>query len=181
MAKQEFNNFIHDTGLINIPFDGPKLSWCNGRQGIRRIWVQLDHILLDQNFKNKFPSASMSYLDRTSSEHCLMVLHCRDNSSLQFPRPFRFLRMWCSHKGFLPLVKQIWEMKVTGSPMVCLGRKLQTLNKVSKSWNREVFGRVQQEIGFLEDKLTHLENSLIDKFSLEIENQLLQCWNQYAV
>lgn len=46
--------------------------------------------------------------------------------------------------------------------------------------NREVFERVQQEIGFLEDKLTHLENSLIDSFSLATENQLLQCRNQYA-
>lgn len=50
-----------------------------------------------------------------------------------------------------------------------------------KTWNVEVFGRVQQEINFLEDKLTHLENSLIDSFSMENELQLMQCRDQYKV
>lgn len=129
MAKQEFN----DTGLIDTPFDGPKFSWCSGRQGIHRIWARLDRILVNQNFKNEFPSASMSYLDRTSLDHCPMVLRCRGNSSLQFAQPFRFLLMWCFHKGFSPLVTQIWEKEVTGSPMVRLGRKLQTSKQALKS------------------------------------------------
>lgn len=73
-AKHDFNSVNQDSCLIYVSFDGPKLSWCNGPQGTRRIWDWLDLVLVNQNFKEKFPSLAMSYLDRTFSDHCPMVI-----------------------------------------------------------------------------------------------------------
>lgn len=39
---------------------------------------------------------------------------------------------------------------------------------------------MKQELGFFEDKLTHLENTLIGDFSLDTEKELLECRNQYT-
>lgn len=63
LAVWEFNNFIHEAGMFDIPSTGSKLSWCNGRQGTRRIWARLDRILITQNFNTQCPSSSISYLD----------------------------------------------------------------------------------------------------------------------
>lgn len=46
-TKRDFNSVIQDPCLIEVPFDGPKLSWCNGRNGARRIWAQLDRVLVN--------------------------------------------------------------------------------------------------------------------------------------
>ncbi|XP_022893966.1 uncharacterized protein LOC111408437 [Olea europaea var. sylvestris] len=179
-GKFEFNKAIHDVGLMDIPFDGPKLSWGNGKQGLHRIWARLDRILVNQPFKNQFQEVSLSYLDRTSSDHCPMVLRCMEGEELHGPKPFRFLRMWCTHEGFLPLVKQVWKMKVDGSPMVKISRKLRALKIYLRQWNAEVFGKVQQELGYMEDKLTHLEHALIEHHSQETERELFQCRQKHS-
>lgn len=104
-VKHDFNTVIHDSDLLEVPFDGPKFSWYNGRQGLRRIWACLDRILVNQNFKDKFPLVSMSYLDRASSYHYTMIIQYMTHMVVKGPTPFRFLWMWCSHEKFLPIVK----------------------------------------------------------------------------
>lgn len=53
-------------------------------------------------------------------------------------------------------------MSVTGSPMVCLFHKLKALRCALRKWNLEVFGRIEQEMEFLEEKLVHLKESLLN-------------------
>lgn len=60
MGITEFNTFIHAAALIDIPSDGPKLSWCNGQEGTRRIWARLDRIMVNQHFKDQFPVTQLS-------------------------------------------------------------------------------------------------------------------------
>lgn len=62
--------------------------------------------------------------------------------------------------------------------MIQLNHKLKVLKLAVRKWNVGVFGKVQQEIGLLEDKMVHLESSLLDEFSLETEAELLQCHSQ---
>lgn len=46
--------------------------------------------------------------------------------------------------------------------MIQLNHKLKVLKLTVRKGNVGVFGKVQQEIGLLEDKMVHLESSLLD-------------------
>lgn len=37
--KAKFNGCIHDCGLVDLQYEGQRLSWCNGRLGGRQIWA----------------------------------------------------------------------------------------------------------------------------------------------
>ncbi|KAG6703483.1 hypothetical protein I3842_07G087500 [Carya illinoinensis] len=48
-----------------------------------------------------------------------------------------------------------------------------------RTWNREVFGRVEVEIKNLEDRSTGLEVSLSCSYSSQTENELLNCEQEH--
>lgn len=43
-GRNEFNECIQACGLIDIPYFGNRLSWCNGRLRGGRIWSRLDRV-----------------------------------------------------------------------------------------------------------------------------------------
>lgn len=88
--------------------------------------AQLDRILVNLHFLNYFGDVTVSYLSRTSSDHALMLVQfIRDRVSVI--RPFKFLHMWGSHEGFLPLVQAVWNDRVEGCAMVRISTKLKLL------------------------------------------------------
>ena len=52
--------------------------------------------------------------------------------------------MWLRVEGFKDLLKQWWQgLKFSGSFIFILAEKLKALKGILKSWNKEVFGRVE--------------------------------------
>lgn len=45
-AMSDFSNFIDAGGLIEVPFFGNNLLWCNGQNGLARTWAGLGWIEL---------------------------------------------------------------------------------------------------------------------------------------
>lgn len=128
-AKAKFNNCIHDCGLVDLLYEGQHLLWCNGRLGGRWIWARLDRVLVNMNFLNLFGDVRAVYLPRTYSDHCPMLVSLiKERGSMA--RPFQFQCMWGSHEGFLPLVWEVWNVRVEGCAMVCISRKLKLLKGV---------------------------------------------------
>ncbi|KAF5464514.1 hypothetical protein F2P56_014587 [Juglans regia] len=52
-AMEDFSNFIDAGGLIEVPFTGNKLSWCNGQGGLARSWADLDRALCNSSLAGK--------------------------------------------------------------------------------------------------------------------------------
>lgn len=91
-AKREFNQCINYCALVDLPYDGNRFSWCNGRLGGRRIWARLDRILVNLHFTSFFGAINVSYLPRTSSDHAPMLVQLFRKEE-HIVRLFRFLRM----------------------------------------------------------------------------------------
>lgn len=102
-AKRDFNEFIHVRALVDLPYEENRLSWCNERLGGRRIWAQLDRILVNVQFTKCFGDSTVLYLLRTSLDHAPMLVQISKDRAIAV-HPFKFLRMWGSHEEFLPLV-----------------------------------------------------------------------------
>ena len=60
------------------------------------------------------------------------------------PIPFRFEAMWLKVKGFKDLLKNwLQSLQFRGSPSYVLAAKLKALKVILKTWNQDVFGRVE--------------------------------------
>ena len=59
--------------------------------------------------------------------------------------PFRFENMWLKAEGFTSLILDWWNnLEFKGSGSYVLMERLKALKVKLKSWNREVFGRVEE-------------------------------------
>ena len=115
----------------------------------------------------------MEYFLQSSSDHCPILLHLmRERGSCI--KYFRFQRMWGTHEGFLPLVREAWNQNVDGSPMVKVSRKLQILKSMLRKWNIDIFGQVHLELANVEARMVKVEDMLrIGKMSYWFVNKAI--------
>ena len=62
------------------------------------------------------------------------------------PTPFRFENMWPKKEGFKVMLRKLWGgIRVSGSASFILAKKLKALRPILRSWNKEVFGKVETQ------------------------------------
>ena len=83
-----------------------------------------------------------SCLPRPISDHCPILL---DNNGVRTgPSPFLFELMWLKYAGFKEILKGWWQnFQFHGSYSFILSAMLKALKGVLKTWNRDVFGKVE--------------------------------------
>ncbi|KAK0581732.1 hypothetical protein LWI29_017271 [Acer saccharum] len=77
--------------------------------------------------------------------------------------------MWCSHDSFLSCVKDAWIRNDSASGLLKLAIRLKRTKVALRAWNKNVFGRVGENIQALEERMELLENQLQSGFSEEVE------------
>ncbi|XP_042966737.1 uncharacterized protein LOC122300279 [Carya illinoinensis] len=142
MAMEEFNHTIDICGIMEMPFSGPSLSWCNGHSNYTRSWARLDRIFFNASGCNQFHEAHVKYLPRTSSDHAPM------------------------------LFSLVWEREVLGSPLSRLVVKHKSLKSALRIWNKQIFGRTEANIARLELRIEEIEKNLQRNYSADEERDL---------
>ena len=56
-----------------------------------------------------YPEAHVTHLERSHSNHSLIVLSLYTDQEVRFPRPFRYQPIWLSHLNFPNLVRDAWS------------------------------------------------------------------------
>ncbi|KAF5450402.1 hypothetical protein F2P56_030760 [Juglans regia] len=174
LAMEEFNGWVGTCGLLDMPFRGNSLSWCNGHSGSSRHWARLDRCFFNTAALDTFPDATMEYLARTSSDHAPMTV-LLENQFVRYGYPsFKFQQMWVSHAQFFNCVLHSWNSDVIGgSWLYMLVTKLKRLRTVLRIWNKQVFGRTDSHIEALEDRIKGLEANLQSEFNEDVEDDLV--------
>ena len=137
---QEFNSFIDNMELVDIPCIGRKYSWYrpNGKAKSR-----LDRFSISFEWLQHWPGSKQYVLDRQVSDHCALVL--KSNVVDWGPKPFRFLDIWQEDKEFKIFIKSKWDSYlVQGNEIFVLKEKLKMLKNDLKGWNKDVFGYVDK-------------------------------------
>ncbi|KAL5571994.1 hypothetical protein UlMin_021591 [Ulmus minor] len=80
-------------GLVELPSQGLKYTWSNGRGASQEIKAKLDRGIANADWWNLFPNADMKVLPQISSDHSPVVLNSEGCSSFA-RRPFRFEAIW---------------------------------------------------------------------------------------
>lgn len=109
------------------------------------------------------PEIRVKHLTRTASDHAPLLVQMTDQP--HFKGRFLFQKMWIDHPDFMPLISNVWQSEVRGSPSYIVSEKLKRLRYILKKWNWEVFGNVQENIKSI---TLHID---------ELEAQLMSHWN----
>lgn len=119
----DFNNFIDQLALVDIPLLGRKFTWCNSVEGER--WSKIDRFLVEPVWLEKY-CFKLWGLPRGVSDHFPLLL--MEDLRNWGPRPFKFINAWLLHSNFLSTVEKCWvESSVQGWAGYKLLRKLNSL------------------------------------------------------
>ncbi|GLU19817.1 hypothetical protein SLE2022_360420 [Rubroshorea leprosula] len=150
---REFKQFIHDSGLVDLPLVGRKFT-CYHSNG--NAISRLDRILLFEEWLLNWEDVTQWGLKRTISDHCPVILK---NEKVDWgPKPFRLFDVWMEKPGFRELVEETWQStEVQGWKGFCLKEKLKKLKNALKSWSHNYMEEVDQKIANAEQIIADLD------------------------
>ncbi|KAF5447423.1 hypothetical protein F2P56_032977 [Juglans regia] len=173
LAMSKFNGYVDTCGLMEMRSQGRIMSWCNGNVGSSRSWARLDRALVNINFSTTFGSAFMEYLTRKLFDHCPMVVHLSLPRSSYGPSPFQFQNMWCLHESFFKFVEDVWVQPECSHGLLRLAAKLKKLKVALKTWNKNIFDRVDLTIKAQKEKMEFLDFQLQEAREPKVEAEFL--------
>ena len=150
---KEFNNWIADLEVDDVPCMGRKYTWyrLNGTAKSR-----LDRILVSTDWFDKWQGNTQFISERNFSCHCPILL---SSSSMDWgPKPFRVLDCWSHDKTFRKVVSKWWSTNsIRGWGGNVLKEKIKGLKQRLKIWNKGQFGDIQRKMIRTERELNLLE------------------------
>ena len=143
----------------------------NKREEVHFVMERIDRAFASVDWINSYPNYAFRNLPITKSDHGPVVQDFDFQHSFRM-RPFRFEHMWTSHPLCKDAVKQAWDYRSIRSRAYQLRNKLSNVRKTFLIWNKEVFGRVEQDINHKKEQLKRLQNSIINLDDVKKENEL---------
>ena len=139
-AMRRFAQVVDDLELLDIPLQGGVASWSGRRNN--QAWAKLDRFLVTQDWLDCFSGVIQCRLPRPTSDHFPILL--KGGGFRKGPSPFRFENMWFKVDGFNELIRGWWqEAGGRGRTSFRLASKLKILKDKIKTWNKDVFGRLE--------------------------------------
>jgi len=123
------------------------------------VMERLDRAYASVDWVNAYPNYSLRNLPIVRSDLGPIILDFDLKQSFG-RRPFRFEHMWMTHPSCLDVVQQAWSIHTVGSRAFQLKNKLSNVRRDFIKWNKEVFGKLEQEIQLKQTQLQEIQNSI---------------------
>ncbi|GMI86798.1 hypothetical protein HRI_002349100 [Hibiscus trionum] len=127
----KFKDFLFDSGLVDMGFQGPLFTWERGD-----LKQRLDRCLCNEALFQVYTVSEVLHLPKLESDHNPIMLHVGDGDVEKATRPFRYVKAWNDHPDFHRLVSEVWS----GDKSI-FDTVLDFQNR-GKVWNRDVFGHI---------------------------------------
>ena len=164
-SMQEFNEWIEDMELLEVPNVGRQYTWFrpNGESKSR-----LDRALISPEWRDTWPESVQFTLARNFSDHCPILI--KANNVDWGPKPFRILNCWLTDKSFKDVVNHCWNsVQVVGWGAYVLKEKIKRLKGRLKIWNKEEYGDTFKKVQQLEVELNKLEEDTLHRQMTDLE------------
>lgn len=169
-GSNDFQNFLQEVEVIEISPSNGSFTWFHNNRKSK-----LDRCFVNPEWITTFPQLCTSLLNRTISDHCPILAQTSLPSN--GPTPFRFLNRWINHPTYLPTIRKVW----LDNSHLLVPDKLKMVKEKLKSWNKNEFGSIDDNIRRLENQIQRFD-SLASARNLD-ENELhdrklaqLQLW-----
>uniref|UniRef100_A0A803NFH1 Reverse transcriptase domain-containing protein n=1 Tax=Cannabis sativa TaxID=3483 RepID=A0A803NFH1_CANSA len=149
-----FNTALQQCDLVDIEIHGHPFTWEKGRGSNNWVEVRLDRALASSTWHQIFPTASLTNLDYSTSDHTPIFLEPKPQINVTPIRRFRFENSWLKEPLCVEIVRDCWEEGHDRS----FSEKLLLCAEKLSSWGKEITGTLNHRIKRLKADLKRLNH-----------------------
>lgn len=179
---------LFEFNAVDLGNSGNKFTWAKGRWGNTVVKRRLDRGVASISWRLAFPKATMTLLGATKSDHTPILLDTYPKDSFAH-RPLRFEAVWLRDESCQFVIENAWIIEASGSDFVKLYKKQASTRDALRKWNKQIFGRCQDRINSLLQKIkqfqdkppSHANDMTEQALQIELSEWLLRCevhWRQ---
>ncbi|XP_022032922.1 uncharacterized protein LOC110934035 [Helianthus annuus] len=132
----DFNCFIEEVNLQEYTMRGNKFTFLAGTGNDCKM-SKIDHVLVCQEFFNRWPGACLRALSRELSDHCPLVLSVYDSNF--GAKPFKWFNSWLDKDSCEQVVVEaLHGFSGSGPADVRLHKKLGAVRNGLRKWWKEI-------------------------------------------
>eukprot|EP00256_Glycine_max_P036920 XP_006584238.1 uncharacterized protein LOC102664824 [Glycine max] len=166
----DLREMMSRVGLYEMDTCGDFFTWTN-KQADNTIYSRIDRFLGNLNWLQMHIDSTLKILAPSVSDHALMFLSCKDQSSRLRGR-FKYRNSLARLNGFHDEVKKNWNLGVHGNPMYKLWTKLSRLQSVLKNLSSPLNG-LREKIDEARRNLQQAHEDLCrDRFNVDNINRV---------
>ncbi|XP_074278245.1 uncharacterized protein LOC141601838 [Silene latifolia] len=128
-----FNNWKLRNEFIDIPFKGPRFTWCNNRKGNHIVYDRLDKALRSKEWFTLFPETGIKHHPIQISDHAPIELDLHLTKSAG-SKPYKLDAWTLDYPECIQIIKDVWTLPDFGSPTFRVARKLARVRQHVKRW-----------------------------------------------
>ena len=117
----EFQSALLFCGLIDLGYNGYRLTWCNGRAEEAFVEERLDRACASAEWSELHPRVKVTHLMASYSDHDTILLDITPAAAptlCQWHKLHRFEEKWVSHLECEQIICDTWtHSQASGSPM----------------------------------------------------------------
>ncbi|GJR80040.1 putative ribonuclease H-like domain-containing protein [Tanacetum coccineum] len=144
--------------VVDVQCSGLQFTWNQKPKGANGILKKLDRVLGNSEFNDSFEGALAIFLPYRTSDHSPAVLKLPCHVKAK-PKPFKFYNIIKQHDRFKEVVKNGWEVHVSGFLMYNVVKKLRNLKKPFRKLLYEN-GNIHKNVNVLRVELDHVQTDL---------------------
>ncbi|KAL4284355.1 hypothetical protein GQ457_16G011300 [Hibiscus cannabinus] len=152
-----FTEFLFDSGLVDMSYNGPIFTWKRGNLSQR-----LDRGLCNDAWYDLYLNLEVFHLQRLGSDHCPIMIDTTCQRSAGYSRPFRFLSAWNDYSDFQSMLKASWNSDSS------MEENIARFQHNSREWNEAVFGHIGRRKCLLLARIKGIERALAQSTSLNL-------------
>ncbi|GKV05619.1 hypothetical protein SLEP1_g17606 [Rubroshorea leprosula] len=150
---REFDGFIRDVGLVDLPLIGRKFTWV---QASGHHMSRIDRFLLSEGWLNKWGDAKQWGLNRTVSDHCPILL--KQQVVDWGPKPFKFFDSWLEQEGCRELIKETWsKADIQGWAGYRIKEKLKLIKEALRKWSKDFAPEIDNKINTATTEIAQID------------------------
>lgn len=162
----EFDKFIYDMGLNDLPLIGRKYTW---RRANGACMSRIDRFLISDEWLNVWQDLSQWGMDRTVSDHCAIVL--KPGYKDWGPKPFHVLNCWLQSNGFAIFFAEKWgDLNVSSWGSYVVKEKLKLMKQEPKAWKKNSFGDINVRLKLVVADIKQLDEKAELGSFMDIDN-----------
>ncbi|XP_024200679.1 uncharacterized protein LOC112204026 [Rosa chinensis] len=138
-AERQMRGFRDALGygdLLDLGFQGTKSTWWNSDTQLR-----LDRAVCTPTWFDIYGYAKVTHLPLSDSDHIPILLHASTIPVAKRPKyhRFKFEAYWLQHADCDPLVHEVWQPDVVGTPMYKVVKKISLTRVALDKWQKRTF------------------------------------------
>ncbi|XP_074266597.1 uncharacterized protein LOC141589874 [Silene latifolia] len=131
-----FHNWRVEHELVDIPFKGPRFTWCNNRKGFKRVYEIIYKAYGSKDCFHLFPNTGVKHLPIQISDHAPIEL-CFNLVKNSCKKPYKIESWNLDNEECLSLIQKNWKSVFIGTSPFKLVRKLAFIRNLLRKWSIE--------------------------------------------